>query len=247
MARGRRERRRRRRRRQRQSSAPPSRPSTQPSTTPSSRPRWSACRRCLQSSARRRSTPTAAAPSTTACGGWAGPPALLSPTVLGRTEAGWHMHTQHRTAAMRCCLIYQPTRSSFPPAPPPPSSTGDCRSAEFRVWHEGQDMYYVMWEKDAASGKNREVRVDAFPVASGATPARSRRRRRSCRLRCSPPVGPPPANRWGSPPHPSVPHPHRLGLWWVYQGWPVAVITPPDPALLPLLGPPGPSPPPQSC
>lgn len=45
-----------------------------------------------------------------------------------------------------------------------------CR-AEFRVWHEGDDMYFLMYEKDA-QGKNRDVRVDTFPVASGASGCR---------------------------------------------------------------------------
>lgn len=60
-------------------------------------------------------------------------------------------------------------RGRHQPAPPLPSKAMHsyvCR-AEFRVWHEGQDLFYIMFEKDEA-GNNREVRVDTFPVASGA-------------------------------------------------------------------------------
>lgn len=35
------------------------------------------------------------------------------------------------------------------------------------MWHEGDDMFFLMFEKDE-KGNNREVRVDTFPVASGA-------------------------------------------------------------------------------
>jgi hypothetical protein len=35
------------------------------------------------------------------------------------------------------------------------------------VWHDGEDLFYVMFEKDG-EGRNRDVRVDTFPVASGA-------------------------------------------------------------------------------
>lgn len=34
------------------------------------------------------------------------------------------------------------------------------------MWHEGDDLFYIMYEKDG-EGKNRDVRVDSFPVASG--------------------------------------------------------------------------------
>ena len=34
------------------------------------------------------------------------------------------------------------------------------------MWHQGEDMFFLMYEKDA-EGKNRDVRVDKFPVASG--------------------------------------------------------------------------------
>lgn len=35
------------------------------------------------------------------------------------------------------------------------------------MWHDGEDLFYVMFEKDG-EGRNRDVRVDTFPVASGA-------------------------------------------------------------------------------
>ncbi|PSC72701.1 tRNA (uracil-5-)-methyltransferase [Micractinium conductrix] len=38
--------------------------------------------------------------------------------------------------------------------------------AEFRVWHDGDDLFYLMFERDEETGKNRDVRVDSFPVAS---------------------------------------------------------------------------------
>ena len=44
--------------------------------------------------------------------------------------------------------------------------------AEFRVWHEGDDLYYAMFEPDPEAPRHRGrvaqrvVRVDRFPVAS---------------------------------------------------------------------------------
>eukprot|EP00890_Picochlorum_soloecismus_P004830 jgi/Picsp_1/5348/NSC_02709-R1_trna (uracil-5-)-methyltransferase len=38
--------------------------------------------------------------------------------------------------------------------------------AEFSVWHEEDDSYYVMYEKGGAEGKGEKVRVESFPVAS---------------------------------------------------------------------------------
>ncbi|WP_106478610.1 tRNA (uridine(54)-C5)-methyltransferase TrmA [Phytohalomonas tamaricis] len=39
--------------------------------------------------------------------------------------------------------------------------------AEFRLWHDGDDVYYVMFEADANDPKQkRNVRVDQYPVAS---------------------------------------------------------------------------------
>lgn len=39
--------------------------------------------------------------------------------------------------------------------------------AEFRVWHEGEDLFYAMFEADPEAPKGqRVVRIDRFPVAS---------------------------------------------------------------------------------
>ncbi|GHB27612.1 tRNA (uridine(54)-C5)-methyltransferase TrmA [Salinicola rhizosphaerae] len=39
--------------------------------------------------------------------------------------------------------------------------------AEFRLWHEGDDLYYAMFESDPEAPKGkRVVRIDQFPVAS---------------------------------------------------------------------------------
>lgn len=41
--------------------------------------------------------------------------------------------------------------------------------AEFRIWHEGDDLFYAMFEPDPElPGKQRPVRIDTFPVASEA-------------------------------------------------------------------------------
>lgn len=90
--------------------------------------------------------------------------------VLG-SEA-WPLHcTLLPTCRSRYCYrwcsgsggleVVRGASSDFSPTPP----TTACR-AEFKVWHEGDDMFYLMFEKDE-EGKNKEVRVDAFPVASG--------------------------------------------------------------------------------
>lgn len=53
-----------------------------------------------------------------------------------------------------------------PPAPLARlSSLAPACSAEFRVWHEGEDMFFLMFERDD-KGQQRDVRVDSFPVAS---------------------------------------------------------------------------------
>ncbi|SDK82429.1 tRNA (uracil-5-)-methyltransferase [Modicisalibacter muralis] len=56
-----------------------------------------------------------------------------------------------------------------PPAlevyPSPPSHYR--MRAEFRVWHEGDDLFYAMFEVDPSDPKNKTiVRLDQFPVAS---------------------------------------------------------------------------------
>ena len=40
-----------------------------------------------------------------------------------------------------------------------------CRS-EFTVWHDGNDVYYVMHETEDGKEKPRRIRVEAFPVGS---------------------------------------------------------------------------------
>ncbi|KAG7672760.1 hypothetical protein Ndes2526B_g08238 [Nannochloris sp. 'desiccata'] len=38
--------------------------------------------------------------------------------------------------------------------------------SEFTVWHEKEETYYQMYEKDNETGESKRVRVDSFPVAS---------------------------------------------------------------------------------
>lgn len=72
----------------------------------------------------------------------------------------------------------QRIRSKFAAFHPPPLEVFRsapahyrCR-AEFRVWHDGEDMYFLMYEKggdgESKGGRpeQRQVRVDQFPVAS---------------------------------------------------------------------------------
>ncbi|KAL4443688.1 hypothetical protein ABPG75_011425 [Micractinium tetrahymenae] len=62
-------------------------------------------------------------------------------------------------------------RAQFAEFDPPPLQAFRSRPehyrmrAEFRVWHEGKDMYFLMFERDE-QGQQRDVRVDSFPVAS---------------------------------------------------------------------------------
>ncbi|GMH38378.1 hypothetical protein BSKO_06262 [Bryopsis sp. KO-2023] len=49
-----------------------------------------------------------------------------------------------------------------------PSAPANFRMrTEFRVWHEDEDLYYIMFEKsEDVSGRPQRVRKDTFPVAS---------------------------------------------------------------------------------
>lgn len=52
---------------------------------------------------------------------------------------------------------------------------------EFRIWHEGEDLFYAMFEVDPANPKNRQVvRLDHYPVASEAINALMPRLREAC-------------------------------------------------------------------
>ena len=48
----------------------------------------------------------------------------------------------------RLALPTLPRTSNLPP-----------RRAEFRVWHEGDDIFFLMFEKDPGTGEQRQVRV----------------------------------------------------------------------------------------
>ena len=58
---------------------------------------------------------------------------------------------------------------------PPPLEVMDSppshyrQRCEFRIWHEGDDLFYAMFEVDPANpGNKRVVRLDQYPVASAA-------------------------------------------------------------------------------
>lgn len=68
----------------------------------------------------------------------------------------------------RVHLTEQFARFSPPPLEVYPSPASHYRQrCEFRVWHEGEDLFYAMFENDREiPGKKRVIRLDTYPVAS---------------------------------------------------------------------------------
>jgi len=66
--------------------------------------------------------------------------------------------------------------------PGPEESLADAVSrAEFRVFHDGGDSYYAMYEKGEGDSEPKLTRKDAFPVTSPPSPG-LHRDRDPCRL-----------------------------------------------------------------
>ena len=66
---------------------------------------------------------------------------------------------QHKTAAVQELLA-----AHNPPAPDiyPSSKTGFRMRAEFRMWHEGDDLNYVMYRK---GDPKTPISIEHFPIA----------------------------------------------------------------------------------
>jgi len=91
--------------------------------------------------------------------------APAAPLILIAAPCSGRAPRCSRLRRRRLCFAHPLPRCALPRPPTLCPLSRSCRS-EFTVWHEGDDFWYVMFQRAPGATRTERVRVDTFPVAT---------------------------------------------------------------------------------